>query len=147
GVRVPWNRDLTGGRAGDDVCGLTGDDAEDGDPTSHERIELRRHGAFVGFERTETDESGIGPLPMGGQLRPCVLRIELDGNTVLSCHRLELGCVDATADDAQTHTLGPGQGADRGAQILGTSDGADVEQVETAAGGSGTVFRSVGCGL
>src|SRR5699024_3258781 len=94
-----------------------------------------------------TDESGIGPLPMGGQLRPCVLRIELDGNTVLSCHRLELGCVDATADDAQTHTLGPGQGADRGAQILGTSDGADVEQVETAAGGSGTVFRSVGCGL
>src|SRR5699024_2233782 len=88
GVRVPWNRDLTGGRAGDDVWGLTGYAAEDGDPTGHERLELRRHGAFVGFERTETDESGIGPLPMGGQLRPCVLRIELDGNTVLSCHRL-----------------------------------------------------------
>src|SRR5699024_1109153 len=104
-------------------------------------------GAFVGLERAETDESGIGPLPMGGQLRPCVLRIELDGNTVLSCHRLELGCVDATADAAQTHTLGPRQGTDRGARTRGTSDGSDIEQVESVASGSGSAMCSVGCGL
>ena len=82
-VESPGHRHLTGGGAGDDVGGLAGDDSEDRDPACHERIELRRDRAFVGLERTEADESGIGPLPVGGELRPGMLREELDGDAVL----------------------------------------------------------------
>src|SRR5699024_5500601 len=59
GIGIARPCDLSGGGGSDDVRRLAGDDAEDGNLSGHERIELRRHRAFVGFEWTETDESGI----------------------------------------------------------------------------------------
>src|SRR5699024_8888609 len=90
GGGVSRARNLPCGGGGDDVRRLTGNDPEDGDLTGHERIELRRHRAFVGFERTETDESGISPLPVGGEFRSGMLGMELDGNAMRSRHSLEL---------------------------------------------------------
>ncbi|SUW14472.1 Uncharacterised protein [Brevibacterium iodinum] len=73
---------------------------------------------------------------MGRQFGACDLGMEFHRHPICGSDGLEFDSVDAAADDAQSHTLGAGQCTNRGAEVLGTSDSAHIQQVESIAVGS-----------
>ena len=83
---------------------------------------------------------------MGRELGTCDLGMELHRHPIRGSDGLEFDSIDAAADDAQSHTLGAGQCTNRSAEVLGTSDSAHIQQVESIAVGSSSAKDFVASG-